>query len=128
MDTSAMWDFRTAHPSTYALLRAYARENRSHATLAETVLWEHLRGNALGETFFRQHIIGEYIVDFVSHDSGLVIEVDGGYHAEPRQEEHDEYRTAFLESQGFHVLRFSNEEVLFNTEEVLDKIMNALER
>jgi len=110
----------------YALLRAYARENRRNATLAEDVLWEHLRGKALGVKFLRQHIIGEYIVDFVSRESGLVIEVDGGYHAEPHQQENDMQREKDLERMGFHVLRFTNETVLYDTEYVLEQIANNL--
>ena len=63
------------------LLKAFAAENRKNATLAEQVLWKHLDRKQLGVKFLRQHIIGDYIVDFVSREQGLVIEVDGGYHA-----------------------------------------------
>lgn len=122
-----MWNFRTATHYSYESLRAFARENRKHATMAERFLWEQLRGGALGEKFLRQHIIGDYIVDFVSHDSGLVIEVDGGYHAERNQQERDEDRTACLESEGFHVIRFSNEEVLDDIENVILEIKKQLE-
>ena len=122
-----MWNFHTATHYNYDSLRAFARENRKHATMAEQFLWEQLRGGALGEKFLRQHIVGEYIVDFVSHDSGLVIEVDGGYHAERNQQERDEDRTAFLEANGFHVIRFTNEEVLFEIERVVKEIQTHLE-
>ena len=74
--------YRDASPDRYGLLKAYARENRKNATLAESVLWEQLRGNIQGVKFLRQHVIGDYIVDFVSRSGGLIIEVDGGYHAE----------------------------------------------
>ena len=119
-------DFRTACSSTYSLLRDYARENRKNATLAEQVLWEQLRSNSLGIKFLRQHIVGEYIVDFISREGGLVIEVDGGYHAEPRQKEDDLQREQALERMGFHVIRFTNEEVLYNTKYVLEQIENNL--
>lgn len=76
----------------------------------------------MGETFLRQHIIGDYIVDFVSRHGGLVIEVDGGYHAEPRQKEDDQLREEDLERMGYHVIRFSNEEVLYDIENVLNQI------
>ena len=122
-----MWNFHTATHYNYESLRAFARENRKHATMAERFLWEQLRGSALGEKFLRQHIVGDYIVDFVSQDSGLVIEVDGGYHAERNQQERDEDRTAFLESAGFHVIRFTNEEVLFDIENVILEIKKQLE-
>lgn len=122
-----MWNHKTADKSTYSVLREYARQNRQHATLAEQVLWEHIRCKALGERFLRQHIIGEYIVDFVSQDSGLVIEVDGGYHLERQQQADDEVRTQYLERQGFHVIRFTNEEVLYDTDAVLDTILHHIE-
>ena len=92
-------------------------------TLAESVLWEALRkGGIDGYKFLRQHIIGDYIVDFLCRDSGLVIEVDGGYHLEPRQQESDEQRAEWLEQQGYTVMRFSNEEVLNEIENVIKTI------
>ncbi len=110
----------------YGLLKSYARENRKNATLAEQMLWEQLRDNALGIKFLRQHIIGDYIVDFVTREKGLVIEVDGGYHSEPRQQENDILREQELEQKGYHVLRFTNEEVLFEIENVMEQIKNSL--
>ncbi len=106
------------------MLKAYARENRKNATLAENYLWEHLRNGAMGVDFLRQHIIGDYIADFASRHDGLVIEVDGGYHAERQQKEDDEARERDLEQMGFHVMRFTNEEVLFNIDYVLQQIDN----
>lgn len=119
--------FATAFPDRYGLLKSYARENRKNATLAEQVLWNELRGNRYGCKFYRQHIIGDYIVDFLSHDCGLIIEVDGGYHSEPRQIQDDEVRESRLEALGFHIIRFSNEEVLYDTERVIDNILEYLE-
>ena len=116
--------FKTASPDRYALLKEYARENRKNATLAEEVLWEQLRGNGLGVKFLRQHVIGDYIVDFVSQHDGLVIEIDGGYHSEPRQQEDDILREEALERMGYHVIRFTNEEVLHNIEYVIEQIEN----
>ena len=104
------------------MLREYARKNRQNATLAEQFLWEHLRGTALGVNFMRQHIIGDYIVDFVSRHDGLVIEVDGGYHSEPRQQADDAIREHDLEDMGCHVMRFSNEEVLYDINSVIEQI------
>ena len=78
--------------------------------------------NALGIKFLRQHIIGDYIVDFVSLHDGLVIEVDGGYHSEPTQKADDEVREEVLEQMGYHVIRFTNEEVLDNTKYVIEQI------
>lgn len=114
--------YKTASPDRYALLKDFARENRKNATLAEDVLWKHLRKNDFGIKFLRQHIIGDYIVDFVSREQGLVIEVDGGYHSEPRQQEDDQQREQDLQKMGYHVMRFRNEEVLFDIDNVLEKI------
>ena len=114
--------YKTASPDRYALLKVFAKENRKNATLAEKVLWDCLRKNALGIKFLRQHIIGDYIVDFVSLHDGLVIEVDGGYHSEPTQKADDEVREEVLEQMGYHVIRFTNEEVLDNTKYVIEQI------
>ena len=115
-------DYRSASPDRYALLKEFAKENRKNATLAENVLWDCLRKNALAIKFLRQHIIGDYIVDFVSLHDGLVIEVDGGYHSEPTQKTDDEVREEVLEQMGYHIIRFTNEEVLNNTEHVIEQI------
>ena len=114
--------YKTASPDRYGLLKVFARENRKNATLAESVLWEHLREGVSGERFLRQHIIGDYIADFVSRHGGLIIEVDGGYHSEPRQQEDDELREEYLEKRGYHIIRFTNEEVLYNIDNVLETI------
>lgn len=81
-----MWDHRTASPDRYALLKEFARVNRKNMTLAESVMWQLLRANVMGHKFLRQHIIGDYIVDFVCRDDGLIVEVDGAYHAELEQQ------------------------------------------
>ena len=114
--------YKSSSPDRYLMLREYARRNRENATLAEQYLWEHLRGKTLGVDFLRQHIIGDYIVDFVSRHDGLVIEVDGGYHSEPQQQQEDVIRENYLERMGYHVMRFSNEEVLFNIDSVIKQI------
>ena len=118
--------YRTASPDRYDLLKAFARENRNNPTLAELLLWKHIRNKLLGTRFLRQHIIGDYIVDFVSLSDGLVIEVDGAYHAEHEQMEMDEARTYALEQMGFKVIRFTNEEILYNIEQVKCKIMKNI--
>ena len=95
-------------------------------TEAESVLWGCLKGNALGHKFLRQHIIGDYIVDFLCRDKMLVLEVDGGYHSERTQQEDDAVRQKWLESIGYKVIRFSNEEVLLNLESTLQTIKLTL--
>ena len=95
---------------------------RKRATDAENRLWFHLKGkNFEGIKFRRQAPIGDYIVDFVAFEKRLVIEVDGGQHAED-EKDNDMRRDAWLRSQGFRVLRFWNNEVLQNLEGVLETI------
>ena len=114
--------YKTASPDRYELLREFARENRKNATLAEDVLWEYLRKNSFGVKFLRQHVIRDYIVDFISRKGNLIIEVDGGYHSEPRQEENDKLREEELKKMGYNVIRFTNEEVLYNINNVIEQI------
>lgn len=93
-------------------------------TDAEQRLWQHLRGRQLnGIKFRRQQSIGVYIVDFVSMEHRLIIELDGGQHMQ--QAEYDAGRTAFLNRQGYRVLRFWNDEVLQHTQAVLEKILTV---
>ena len=120
--------YKTASPDRYELLKTFARENRRNATEAEALLWEYLRNNALGVKFLRQHVIGDYIVDFVSRQDGLVLEVDGAYHSEPLQKKDDIQREQVLEQMGYHVIRFTNEEVLYNTERVIEQIEEYFEK
>lgn len=122
-----MFNHKTADLRLYGILKRFAKENREHPTLAESMLWEVVREKRLGCKFLRQHIIDEYIVDFVCQENGLVIEVDGGYHAERLQQEDDALRTERLEAMGFRVIRFTNEEVLYDTDyvtETINKIIN----
>jgi len=105
------------------MTRSHAKALRANMTEAERRLWYFLRAHRFsGMKFKRQALIGRYIVDFVSFQRRLVVEVDGGQHAES---EDDLRRTRWLESQGFRILRFWNNEVLSNTGGVLDTIMTA---
>ena len=119
-----LWN--TADPCLYEELKEKAESMRKNPTESESVMWKMLRGKNLDAKFRRQHIIGDYIVDFVCLDKQLVIELDGGYHNDPEQKELDRQRTNFLQSKGFSVLRFTNEEVLLSTEETISIINNAL--
>ena len=101
-----------------------ARKLRKESTEAEKLLWKHLRTKQLnGLKFRRQEQIGRYIADFVCFERSLIIEADGGQHAV--EKEKDDERTAWLNSQGFTVLRFWNNEILSNPEGVLEVIYNA---
>ena len=114
------YDYDTSDPSYYGLLKVYASENKKYQTEAEKMLWLHLRGNKLGLHFRRQHIIGCYIADFVCLKKKIIIEVDGGYHSQYAQAIKDYYSTEKLESLGFKVLRFRNEDIYSNVVFVLD--------
>ncbi|NEV94614.1 leucine--tRNA ligase [Psychroflexus sp. YR1-1] len=117
--------YMTGSNNSYLLLEK-AKENRNHPTEAEKALWTQLRGKKLsGYKFKQQHLIGDYIADFVCLSKSLVIEVDGGYHNETK--EYDEESTEFLNSKGFEVIRFKNEEVIGNIDEVLEQIQNKLD-
>ena len=122
-ELEAAWNkFKTAHPFNYEILKENAKENRKHQTEAEAALWEVLRANQLGEKFRRQHVIGDFIVDFVALNSKLVIEVDGAYHNNAEQMEADKLRSEFLNEAGFKVLRFTNEQVLQDTDNTIKEI------
>ncbi len=118
--------YKTASPDRYELLKEFARKNRKNPTMAEQVLWTHLRNNSLGVKFLRQHIIGDYIADFASTQCHLIIEVDGAYHAEREQMEMDENRTEALNRMGYEVIRFTNEEVLYKTKETIETIIRNI--
>ena len=118
--------FKWAASDRYNLLKNFAKENRKNSTLAEDILWENIRNKQLGVEFRRQHIIADFIADFVCLDKMLIIEVDGGYHSEREQIEDDEVRTEILNKLGFRVVRFTNEEVQFNIDYVLQEIQKAL--
>lgn len=120
------YDYQTADPALYGLLKNLAKENRSHPTEAEFILWQFLKDNAYGVPFKRQHIIGDYIADFVCLPKRLILELDGGYHQLPDQQISDNIRQQWLEKQGFTVIRFTNEEVIGNSEGVLEKIEHYL--
>ena len=117
----------TADSTQYDLLKENAKTNRKNPTEAESVMWDMLKGNNLGYHFRRQHIILDYIVDFICLEKGLVIELDGGYHNDPQQKAYDGYRTAHLQRLGYTELRFKNEELLFNPDDVIKKIKETLE-
>ena len=117
--------FMTGGNNAYRLIEE-AKRMRKEPTDAEAALWELLRDKKLGDKFRRQHLIDDFIVDFVCLSKNLVIEVDGGYHNDPTQKEYDQQRTLYLNEKGFKVIRFTNEEVLGNTEAVLTKIKDIL--
>ena len=104
---------------------ANAKSLRSNQTQAEARLWYHLRAHRfLGLKFKRQKPVGRYIVDFVYWEHRLIIELDGGQHAD--QVAYDRQRDAWLRSQGYTVLRFWNNDVMQQLERVLEQIRCAV--
>ncbi|MBI4743833.1 MAG: endonuclease domain-containing protein [Actinobacteria bacterium] len=102
-------------------MKNITKQLRKNLTDAERLLWRHLRAKQLeGMKFRRQEPIGKYIVDFVCFEKKVIIEVDGGQHSE--ETEKDNERDEWFKIQGFKVLRFWNNEVLTNTEGVLEAI------
>ena len=110
----------------FHFLEQKAKEMRDNMTEAETVLWEALKSKHIGDKFRRQHIIGNFIADFVCLSKRLVIEVDGDYHTDDTQQGLDEGRAKELKQLGFEVIRFTNEEVLNNLDKVVHQITKKL--
>jgi very-short-patch-repair endonuclease len=107
--------------------KARARKLRASQTSAEAKLWQALRNRRLARwKFRRQHSIDRYVVDFVTLDGKLIVEVDGVTHAEPSEIERDKARTDILEACGFLVVRVSNTDVYENLEGVLEMIESTL--
>jgi very-short-patch-repair endonuclease len=103
-----------------------AGELRRQTTPAEKKLWSYLRlMREDGVRFRRQHAIGNYVVDFCAPHKKLIVELDGGQHLEQRA--YDRRRTEYLESQGYHVIRFWNHQVLNNIEGALLAILQQLD-
>ncbi len=118
--------FETSAPDRYELLKNFAKENRTKMTESESVLWEALRRLHCGYHFRRQHPIGDYIADFICLKKKLVVEVDGGYHNNPMQQQNDQMRTDYLERKGYTVIRFKNEEISDDLHEVIMRIKEQL--
>jgi very-short-patch-repair endonuclease len=98
---------------------------RKDPTPAERKLWSRIRNDQLGVTFRRQHAVGNYIPDFCSPKAKLIIELDGSQHLD--QEEYDEERTKQLESLGYKVIRFWNNDVVKDIDSVIRAIILAME-
>ena len=121
-----MLDYKSASPDRYKILKEFARINRLNPTLAEQVLWEHIRAGQIGYRVLRQYVVGDYIVDFLLPEVNLIIEVDGAYHSERQQQEDDDIRERALVKMNYNIIRFSNDEVLYSIEAVIDDIFKEL--
>lgn len=111
----------------FAGLSELARELRKKQTSAESLMWELLRNRRLlGFKFRRQHQFGDYVADFYCRDARLVIACDGSVHEPNEQWHRDQNRDAYMIAQGLRVLRFTNQQVLNDTENVLREIAKYL--
>jgi very-short-patch-repair endonuclease len=108
------------------LIFANAKHLRKNMTAAETALWMHLKIGINGFKFRRQHPIGLYIADFYCHKAKLIVEVDGTIHSDPVIKEQDETRQKELEKWGYIVIRFTNKQVIENSEEVIKVISEKI--
>lgn len=100
------------------------RTLRKNQTKSEYIIWQKLRSSQLGVKFRRQYGIGKFIVDFYCHKLKLIIEIDGHIHAE--QKNYDKYRQEYLEKLGFTVIRYRNEQILYELENVLEDIKSKI--
>lgn len=123
----------TKDPRLIEVAKKLCRDRRKNSTPAEKKFWEIVRNrNFMKNKFYRQHplffdFFGKetfYIADFYCHEEKLVVEIDGGYHK--RQESYDELRSAVINDLGIDVIRFQNDEVLRNSEEILSKLETYL--
>ena len=113
------------HKRTTPKIFGHAKQLHRNMSPAEVKLWKHLRAHRMGHTHFRnQHALGNYIVDFCAPRKKLIVELDGSQHLQ--QQEYDEERTKFLEARGYRVLRFWNNDVMNNVDDVLKVISNVL--
>lgn len=112
------------HPT----IRQFARELRRPQTPAEATLWQHLRNRNLQYKFRRQHPIDFFIIDFYCAEAKLLIEIDGPSHLEKEQEEYDKARTEYLETLGYKVIRFTNDDVRYSIHAVVTAILEEVEK
>ena len=107
--------------------RVRARSLRRALTDAERIIWNAVRAHRLnGASFRRQTPIGPYIVDFLCHEAGLVVEIDGGQHFAASNQKRDARREGFLRSKGYRIIRFNNYDVITNRNGVIESIAAAL--
>ncbi len=106
-------------------IKKHAKYLRTNQTECEQKLWKHLRAKRFeNRKFYRQFVIGPYIVDFIQRQAKVIIELDGGQHNENKQ--YDDDRTQYLEKLGYQVIRYWNNDVIENIEGVLSDISDAL--
>lgn len=105
----------------------FARKLRINMTQAEKILWEHIRKKSLGHKFRNQHALYKYVVDFFCYELLLIIEVDGSIHTLTEIALNDKDREDNLKSLGLHILRFTNDQIFHDMENVLQTIRKTLD-
>ena len=118
--------FKTANADRYMILKCNANKNRNEPTIAEAFLWKQLKGKRLGVKFLRQVPILDFIADFACLEQKIIIEVDGEYHMTADQQKDDQARSARLQKMGFKVIRFTNQEVLYETSKIIGVITQTI--
>ena len=118
--------YKTGDKKYWEQLKERARELRKDQTEAEKIIWEKLRDSQTGHKIRRQHPIGPFVADFICIGNKLIIELDGVIHN--FQKERDEARTYFLNDLGYEVIRFSNDDVMKNTDSIVRKIKEILDK
>ena len=120
--------FRTADTRSWQILKEYGIANRKNSTEAEEIIWERIRNNQLGVKVRRQHTIQGYITGFALLELKLVIEIDGESHNDEEQKIYDKARTEFLSQFDLQLIRFTNGEVISNSDKVIKEIEAAIEQ
>ena len=114
------------HAAVGNIQRSRAKELRQRMTRAETLLWRYIKAHRIGGLGFRRQVpLGNYVADFVCHSARLIIEIDGESHDFESRERADHKRDAWLESQGYTVLRFTNDQVFRELEGIVHVILEA---
>ena len=121
--------YRTMEPRhrIHPILRQFARDLRQPQTSAEAMLWRHLRNRNLGYKSRRQHPLEVFIIDFYCAEAKLLIEIDGESHFRKGQKEYDKARTEYLESLGYEVIRFTNNDIRYDINSVVTGIMEKVQ-
>lgn len=120
------YGYKTADTKSYDELKDFARDMRKNSTEEEDLIWQSIRGAQLGFNFRRQHVILDYIVDFVCLEKRLIVEIDGEIHK--FQFEYDKGRETELSKFDFEIIRFSNQEVTDNIDQVLNEIKSVCQK
>lgn len=116
--------WNTAQKEFYHQFKFQRKELKDNMTESEQILWEHLRNKKLGVKFRRQHVIDNYIPDFVPLSIKLIVEVDGKIHLKLKEE--DRRRTKWLNLLGYTIIRFTNDEIKDNLGHVLNTIKSKI--